>query len=197
MNVIMKKLGELLPYENNPRYNDNAAEKVAESIKSFGFRVPILIDENNTIVSGHSRYKASQLLDLKEVPCIVITDLNEKQIKAFRIADNKVAEEASWDFFSLADEMKDLRLGDLDLELTGFDGRELENILDLIGDDGELDTPVSTYSPTYNPSTSQSFVSDDEVTDTQQVVDAKFTPVSAPKHNLMICPHCGLEFETD
>jgi ParB-like chromosome segregation protein Spo0J len=196
MNVIMKKIGELSPYENNPRYNDTAAEKVAESIKNFGFRVPILIDEKNTIVSGHSRYKASQLLELQEVPCIVINDLSEKQIKAFRIADNKVAEEASWDFFSLADEMKDLKLGDLDLELTGFDGRELENILDLIGDD-ELDTPASSFTPTYNPSTSQSFVSETEVADTQKVVDAKFTPVSAPKHNVMICPHCGLEFETD
>ena len=197
MNVIVKNLDDLKPYENNPRYNDSAAEKVAESIKHFGFRVPILIDKENTIISGHSRFKASQLLGLSEVPCIIVDDLTEKQVKAFRIADNKVAEEASWDFFSLAEEMKDLRLGELDLEITGFDGRELENVLDLIGDDEDFDSPISSYNPTYNPTTSQSFVKDAEIVETQQTVDAKFTPVSAPKHNLHICPYCGEEFETD
>jgi ParB family chromosome partitioning protein len=196
MQVLTIDINELKPYENNPRYNDSAAEQVAESIKNFGFRVPILIDKDYTIVSGHSRYKASKILNLKEVPCIIVEDLTEKQIKAFRIADNKVSETANWDFFSLAKEIKDLKMDNMDLDFTGFDLREIDNILDLIMSDDE-EQSVSTYKPVLDPKTSQSFVSDIEVRENQSQIDNKFKAISAPKHNVFICPHCGLEFETD
>ena len=93
MQIVNKKVEELKPYVNNPRFNDDAVEYVANSIKEFGFKVPIVIDKNNEIVAGHTRYKASLALGLDEVPCIVADDLNEEQIKAFRLADNKEKKE--------------------------------------------------------------------------------------------------------
>ena len=126
MEIIIKKLNELKPYENNPRINDDAVEYVANSIKEFGFKVPIIIDKNNVIVTGHTRYKASKQLGLKEVPCIIADDLNEKQIKAFRLADNKVADFSYFDNTKLLEELEGL-----DDIFTGFDFSEtFEDILD-------------------------------------------------------------------
>ena len=84
MNITHKTLDELIPYENNPRDNDDAVDYVAESIKEFGFKVPIIIDKHNVIVAGHTRYKASKKLGINEVPCIIADDLTEEQIKAFQ-----------------------------------------------------------------------------------------------------------------
>ena len=122
MEIINKKLTEIMPYEKNPRRNDEAVEYVANSIKEFGFKVPIVIDKEGIIVAGHTRYKASKKLGLKEVPCIVADDLNEEQIKAFRLADNKVGEIAEWDF--------DL----LDNELLNIEGINMEEFNFLIKD---------------------------------------------------------------
>ena len=118
MEIINKKIDELIPYVNNPRYNDDAVEYVANSIKEFGFKVPIVIDKNNEIVAGHTRYKASLELGLDEVPCIIADDLNEEQIKSFRLADNKVSEKAEWNFELLDEELEDL---DIDMSEFGFD----------------------------------------------------------------------------
>jgi site-specific DNA-methyltransferase (adenine-specific) len=123
MEIINKKIEDLKPYENNPRFNDDAVEYVANSIKQFGFKVPIVIDKNNTIVAGHTRYKASLELGLDEVPCIVADDLTEEQIKAFRLVDNKVGEKASWDF-----ELLDEELNDLDIDLSDYGFEKLEDI---------------------------------------------------------------------
>lgn len=121
MEIVYKKLDELKPYENNPRYNDEAVEYVKKSIKEFGFKVPMVIDKNNTIVAGHTRYKAAQELGLKEVPTIIADDLTDKQIKAFRLADNKVSEKAEWNFDLLEEELTDL---DIDMSEFGFDKME-------------------------------------------------------------------------
>ena len=118
MNIITKKLNEIVPYKNNPRNNEQAIEPVANSIKEFGFKVPIIIDKNGVIVAGHTRYLASQKLGLEEVPCIVADDLTPKQIKAFRIADNKAAEKSDWDFSLLQTEIKDI--ADLGNDMTDF-----------------------------------------------------------------------------
>lgn len=125
MKIVNKKVEELKPYVNNPRFNDDAVEYVANSIKEFGFKVPIIIDKNNEIVAGHTRYKASLTLGLDEVPCIIADDLNEEQIKAFRLADNKVSEKASWDLELLGEELEDL---DMDMEEFGFDKIDIDNI---------------------------------------------------------------------
>ena len=88
---------DLVPYYNNPRHNQDAVGPVAESIKAFGFKVPIVVDENLEVITGHTRLKAAKQLGLDKVPVIVAEDLDEDQVRAYRLADNKVAELASWD----------------------------------------------------------------------------------------------------
>ena len=107
MEIIYKKVSDLKPYEKNPRKNDEAVKYVAKSIEEFGFKVPIIIDNDNTIVAGHTRWKAAKKLKIDEVPCIIADDLNETQIKAFRLADNKVSEKAEWDFDLLSNELSE------------------------------------------------------------------------------------------
>ena len=119
MNIIYKKIDEVIPYEKNPRKNDEAVKYVAESIKEFGFKVPIIIDSNNVIIAGHTRLKASKKLGYKEVPCIIADDLTPEQIKAFRLADNKVSEMAEWDLDLLNEELEDII--DINMEDFGFD----------------------------------------------------------------------------
>lgn len=119
MNIIEMSVEELIPYENNPRKNDDAVEKVALSISAFGFKVPIVIDANNVIVTGHTRLRAAKKLGITTVPCIKADDLTDEQIKAFRLADNKVAEFSQWDEEKLMKELDEL--GTIDMSLYGFD----------------------------------------------------------------------------
>ena len=118
MNIIEKKIEELKEYENNPRYNDGAVDAVAESIKQFGFKVPIVIDIDGVIIAGHTRRKAALKLGLEVVPCIVADDLTPEQIKAFRLADNKTSELAGWDFEKLEEELA--ALSEMDMSAFGF-----------------------------------------------------------------------------
>lgn len=119
MNIIEKNVNEIIPYINNPRVNDNAVDKVAASIKEFGFKVPCVISSDNVIVTGHTRIKAAKKLGMETVPCIIADDLTDAQIKAFRLADNKVAEFSEWDFEKLEIEFEGL--ADFDLEDFGFE----------------------------------------------------------------------------
>lgn len=122
MNIVERKLGEVRPYEKNPRRNDDAVQYVAESIRQFGFKVPLVIDHDGVIVAGHTRWKAAKKLGLKTVPCIIADDLTDEQVKAFRLADNKVAEKAEWDFDLLSSELDDLF--DFDMGAFGFGDEE-------------------------------------------------------------------------
>lgn len=119
MIIVQKRIDEIHPYERNPRHNDDAVKYVKRSIERFGFKVPIVIDRDGTIVAGHTRYKASLELGLETVPCVVADDLTDRQIKAFRLADNKTAEKSSWDFNILGEELGDLF--DFDMSEFGFD----------------------------------------------------------------------------
>ena len=130
LNIEYIKTGELIPYVNNPRNNENAVDVVAGSIKEFGFKNPIIIDKDNVIIAGHTRLLASRKLGLEEVPVIRAEDLTEQQVKAFRIADNKTTEFAEWDIEMLAAELEGLE----DM-FTGFDANELT---DLFGDKQEI-----------------------------------------------------------
>jgi len=140
MQIIQKSIAELTPYENNPRNNDDAVQYVAESIKEFGFKVPIVIDKDGVIVAGHTRFKACLRLGIQEVPCIIADDLDEEQIKAFRLADNKVGEIATWNFEKLELEMQDLKF--VDMSVFGFEEikTEDENI-ETTEDDFEAELP--------------------------------------------------------
>lgn len=128
------KTEDIIPYANNPRHNDDAVDYVANSIQEFGFNVPIILDKNNVIVAGHTRLKAANQLGLKSVPCVRTDDLTDDQIKAFRIADNKVAELATWDIEKLNIELADIDLDmsdfGFDLEVEGLDAEEAVNTKD-------------------------------------------------------------------
>lgn len=132
MEVVLKRLNQIKPYPNNPRKNAEAVKTVAKSIKEFGFRSPILIDPAGVIVAGHTRYEASKMLKLKEVPCIVVDGLTEEQIKAYRIADNSTAEGAEWDTEKLLEELQyiSLDMSDFGLQIPTFEETTTEEPID-------------------------------------------------------------------
>lgn len=127
MHVVEMRVAELKPYERNPRRNDKAVEAVAESIRKFGFLVPLVVGGNGEIAAGHTRYKAALRLGMASVPCVMAENLTPAQLRAFRIADNKVAELAEWDDGLLAEEL--LALPDFGWEGLGFTGDELAGLL--------------------------------------------------------------------
>lgn len=135
MQIYDKPLGWLTPYENNPRNNDEAVGPVANSISEFGFKVPIVATSDGEIINGHTRWKAAKKLKLKTVPVIIADDLTEEQVKAFRLADNKVAEIAQWDIELLLSEIDSV--DNLDMTLFGFTDQDYT--LDDFEDE-ELDT---------------------------------------------------------
>lgn len=144
MKIVYKNIDDIIPYENNPRKNDEAVDYVANSIKEFGFKVPIIVDKENVIVTGHTRYKASQKLGLEKVPVIYADDLTEEQIKAFRLADNKVAEFSSWDLGKLEMELEDLDFNMLDF---GFENIDIDNSIE--EDIGNTDESDFNYKEQY------------------------------------------------
>ena len=144
MKILTKKIEEITPYENNPRLNDTAVDAVANSIRDFGFKNPVIIDKDGVIVCGHTRLKAAKKLGLKTVPCIMADDLTEDQVKAFRLADNKTAELAEWDINLLDMELTEID-DSIDMELYGFEDVEIDMLAD--GEEPEYDEPSEEYEP--------------------------------------------------
>ena len=140
MKVVMKKIGEIKPYEKNPRHNDEAVELVKNSIEKFGWKVPIVVDKKGVIIAGHTRYKAALQMGLNEVPVVVADDLNAKQAKAYRLADNKVGEAATWDFDLLDDELGDL-VGEIDMGEFGFEDIADDEEETVVEDDFDPEPP--------------------------------------------------------
>lgn len=155
VNIEYRPTGSLIMYANNPRRNDDAVDAVAASIKEFGFKVPIVIDSEGVIVAGHTRLKAAKKLRMEEVPCIVASDLTPAQIKAFRLADNRVSELSEWDEEMLQLEMDDLEMDEIDMTEFGFEAPE---------DEGE-----SKYDGTGN----QGSLADDFIIPPFSVLDAR------------------------
>lgn len=132
MTIIDRSIDSIRTYERNPRKNGPAVDAVAASISEFGWKVPIVIDKDGVIVAGHTRYKAAQKLGLGTVPCIIADDLTPGQIKAFRLADNRVAELAEWDEKLLRKEIAEIQ--GVDLSGLGFDKSMLQGLqMDLLG----------------------------------------------------------------
>lgn len=132
MEIVNVAVDKLVPYENNPRNNTGAIQYVANSIKEFGFKVPLVIDSDNVVICGHTRLLAAKQLGLKDVPCVVADDLTDEQIKAFRLADNKVGEIATWDLNKLQLELDFL---DCNMEEFGFiSAMEEPDITDFLED---------------------------------------------------------------
>lgn len=139
MEIIIKGLDEIRPYENNPRVNDGAVGAVAESIREFGFQQPIVVDRGGVIIAGHTRYKAAQKLGMTEVPVVVADNLTDEQVRAYRLADNKTGELAEWDFSALEEELAGI--GELDMSLFGFEPKEMIEPEEITEDDYEEEPP--------------------------------------------------------
>lgn len=130
MEIVYKKVNDLIPYINNSRtHSEEQVNQIVASINEFGFTNPLLIDEKDNIIAGHGRLLASKKLKMEEVPCIVLPGLTEAQKKAYIIADNKMALNAGWDFNLLSLELENLKELDFDLELTGFSVDEIDGLL--------------------------------------------------------------------
>jgi len=130
MKVELRPLTEIKPYEHNPRKNDSAVDAVAASLREFGFKQPIVVDTDGVIIAGHTRYKAALKLGLAKVPVHVATDLTPEQVRAYRLADNRTGELATWDFEILPIELAALQESGYDLDILGFDDKELAKLLD-------------------------------------------------------------------
>lgn len=142
MQIVAKNTKDLKPYENNPRKNDEAVKYVKKSIEEFGFKVPIVIDKDDVIVCGHTRWKAAKALKLKEVPCVIADDLSDEQIKAFRLADNKVGEVAEWDLDFLKVELDELDQLGVDMDAFGFVDIDFGDDAEAEDDDFDADAAV-------------------------------------------------------
>ena len=138
MTIIERPIESIQEYKGNPRDNDGAVDSVAESIKLFGFKIPIIIDSEGVIVCGHTRIKAARKIGLKSVPCIIADDLTPDQLKAFRLADNKTAELADWDIEKLLAELKDI---EVNMEPFGFSEEEIQGLADKVFDIKDDDAP--------------------------------------------------------
>ena len=125
-NIIMMPVGDVKPYPNNPRENKDAVEKVAESIREFGFQQPIVVDKDNVVIVGHTRLKAAKKLKMKEVPVVVADQLSEEQVKAYRLADNKTGEFATWELDQLLEELQ--AITEINMEDFGFDLSMLDEV---------------------------------------------------------------------
>ena len=140
MQIIYKKVSDLIPYVNNSRtHSEMQVNQICASINEFGFTNPLLIDEKDNIIAGHGRLLASKKLNMEEVPCIVLEGLTEAQKKAYIIADNKMALNAGWDEELLKIELENLKELNFDLELTGFDIDELDDILGIDEEEKEVE----------------------------------------------------------
>lgn len=191
MEIISKKIEELRPYENNPRNNDEAVEYVVNSIKEFGFKVPIVIDKNNTIVCGHTRYKACQQLGINEVPCIIASDLSKEQIKAFRLADNKVSEKSSWNGELLQLELDDI----VNIDMEQFDFKIIDEFFDEEYKENERNRTVDGYNlDEYNNKKTEGFY------DMPKIKACNITPKDLIGFNYMLTSknkECGIHFYID
>lgn len=138
MELIKKKLADIVPYENNPRKNDKAVQAVVESIKQCGYVAPIIVDEENIILAGHTRYKALQKLGKTEAEVVVRAGLSDDQKRKYRILDNKTTEFAEWDFTKLEEELEGLDFGAFDF---GFDFSRLDGMHEQIQGNTPTFTP--------------------------------------------------------
>jgi DNA modification methylase len=152
--VELRKIDDVRPYERNPRLNDRAVDAVAASLAEFGWRQPIVVDEAGAIIVGHTRWKAARKLGLARVPVHVATDLTPEQVRAYRIADNKIGELADWDLEILPIELNELRAGGFDMDLLAFDVEELGKLLNIAeGVTEGLTDPDSIPEPPDDPIT--------------------------------------------
>ena len=200
MKIETIKTAELVPYDKNPRINDNAVDLVANSIREFGFKQPIVIDKNKVIIAGHTRWKAAKQLGLDEVPCVLADDLTPAQVKAYRLADNKVAEASERDYDLLEEELDGIL--DIDMSDFGFDTEE-EDTAEAVEDEYEPDIPeepVSKRGQVYQLGEHRLMIGDStNAEDVAQLCDGEIMDlvVTDPPYNVAIENSQGMTIEND
>ncbi|MBS3735529.1 MAG: ParB N-terminal domain-containing protein, partial [Phycisphaerae bacterium] len=152
LEIELRPIDAIEPYESNPRDNEAAVEAVAASLREFGFRQPVVVDADGVIVVGHTRWKAARKLGLDKVPVHVAKDLSPEQARAYRIADNQTNTLSDWDYELLPVELRDLQNAEFDLELLGFDAEELGKLLESDVEPGLTD-PDEAPEPPDDPTT--------------------------------------------
>lgn len=201
MQVVAKSIDEIKPYENNPRDNDDAVDSVANSIKEFGWQQPIVVDTEMVIIVGHTRYKAAKKLGMDKVPVVVASKLTPEQVKAYRLADNKVGELADWNLPKLNIELDDIN--DIDMSDFGFDenfddnieennsfGVESNSVSNNAEQNYEPDYTENSYEPDNTANTESNYTqsnteNNNEELDLNDFSDDKFD---------VVCPKCGFRF---
>lgn len=177
--IIYLSINEIIPYENNPRHNEEAVETVSKSLDKFGFQQPIVLDENKVIIVGHTRYKAALALGYEEVPVVIADDLTPEEAKAYRLADNKTGELAKWDFPKLDFELGALTDLDFNMQDFGF----------MYFDQDESENDFSDFFIDADP---KQMKEEDIKTSTIDSNNEK----SENKKSIQ-CPHCGEWFEIE
>lgn len=201
MQVVAKSIDEIKPYENNPRDNDDAVDSVANSIKEFGWQQPIVVDTEMVIIVGHTRYKTAKKLGMDKVPVVVASKLTPEQVKAYRLADNKVGELADWNLPKLNIELDDIN--DIDMSDFGFDenfddnieennsfGVESNSVSNNAEQNYEPDYTENSYEPDNTANTESNYTqsnteNNNEELDLNDFSDDKFD---------VVCPKCGFRF---
>jgi len=153
MQVVNVSIGSVIPYEKNPRINAGAIEPVMKSLKEFGFQQPIVVDGNNVIVVGHTRFAAAKKLGLKEVPVVIAKDLTPEQVQAYRIADNKTSEFAGWDNDLLSKELQELQDTGFDFTVLEFSDKELEQLMGFDNSVPQEEVPAQIVSVAHSTQT--------------------------------------------
>lgn len=176
MKIEVRSIGDIKPYENNPRDNDDAVDATANSIKRFGWQQPIVVDNDGVIVAGHTRYKAAKKLGLKHVPVVQAvhddgTPLTDEEIKAYRLADNKTGELASWDFDLLNEEIDNIK--DIDMSQFGFDDIEEPDLPDDFFEEDDSDNDSTDDDSEDKPILDWGTNSAEITTEEQQLLDQK------------------------
>jgi ParB-like chromosome segregation protein Spo0J len=183
--IVQRSVAELIPYDRNPKdHPEEQISQIANSIRQWGWTMPILIDEVGTVIAGHGRLYAAQSMGVKEVPCVVATDWSEEQKKAYVIADNKIAENGKWNMSKYFEEVQVLEGGGFDLTLMGLDG----------------DFSFATYKPNLDPVFSGSDVSAADLGRAASAMDAQIANIQEDKSvraKKVTCPYCAASFRAD
>lgn len=187
LNVQLASVADLVPYAGNARlHSPEQIDRISESIKNFGFTVPVLVAEDGTIIAGHGRVMAAKKLGLDEIPIIVAKGWTEEQQRAYGIADNRLAETSEWDMAALQAELAAISsAGEYDLNSLGFSPEDIEQIA------------AGAFAPELLPETSVSQVTDADVEKAQEKLDDLGASKSEQKLLSVMCPHCATEFDVD
>jgi hypothetical protein len=167
---------DLIPYDRNPKIHpDTQVKQLANSIREWGWTMPILVDENTQVIAGHGRLFAAKELDMKEVPCIRATGWTEQQKKAYVIADNKLAENGEWDTNEYFSQLKEMSNDGFDLGLMGVD----------------IDMSAFNYNPVYEPTFDASEIDESKMVKADQYMQRdQENRLMGREGTEVICPHC-------